>query len=51
MYFICHVTPQDHSHREEGGGGGWLSHFSERLYRRDLGHIGILGGNWHPRWG
>ena len=28
-----------------------LSHFSERSYRRDLGQIGILGGNWHFRWG
>ena len=24
---------------------------TERLYRRDLGQIGILGGNWHFRWG
>ena len=30
---------------------GWLSHFSECLYKRDLGQIGILGGNWHFRWG
>ena len=28
-----------------------MSHFSERSYRRDLGQIGILGGNWHCRWG
>ena len=28
-----------------GGGGGGLSHFSERLHNRDLGQIGILGGN------
>ena len=27
------------------------SHFSECLYRRDLGQIRILGGNWHFRWG
>ena len=26
---------------------GGLSHFSEGLYSRDLGQIGILGGNWH----
>ena len=31
-------------------GGGGLSHFSERLYRRDLGQIWILGGNWCFRW-
>ena len=24
---------------------------SERLYKRDLGQIGNLGGNWHFRWG
>ena len=29
---------------------GGLSHFSERSCRRDLGQIGILGGNWHFRW-
>ena len=29
----------------------WMSHFSERLYGRDLGQIGILGRNWHFRWG
>ena len=31
---------------------GVLSHFSEDLYSRDLGHIRILGGNWHfeCRW-
>ena len=34
-----------------GGGGGELNHFSERSYRRDLGQTGILGGNWHFRWG
>ena len=31
------------------GDGGWqgeLSHFSEHSYRRDLGQIGALGGNW-----
>ena len=28
-----------------GDGVGGLSHFSECLYRRDLGKIGILGGN------
>ena len=28
-----------------------LSHFSESLHRRDLGQIGILGGNWHFRRG
>ena len=28
-----------------------MSHFSERLYGRDLGQIGILGRNWHFRWG
>ena len=33
------------------GDGGGLSHFSERSYRRDFGQIGILGGNWHFRWG
>ena len=33
------------------GGGGRQSHFSERSYKRDLGEIGILGGNWHFRWG
>ena len=32
------------------GGGVMLSHFSERSNRRDLGQIGILGGNWHFRW-
>ena len=32
-------------------GEGELSHFSKRLYRRDLVQIGILGGNWHFRWG
>ena len=30
---------------------GGLSYFSERLYRRHLGQIGILGGNCHFRWG
>ena len=34
-----------------GWGGGGLSDFSEHLYKRDLGQIGILGGNWHFRWG
>ena len=34
-----------------GDGGRGLSHFSEHLYRRDLGQIGILGENWHFRWG
>ena len=29
----------------DGVKGGGLSHFSECLYRRDLGQIGILGGN------
>ena len=33
------------------GVGVGMSHFSECLYRRDLGQIGILGGNWHFRWG
>ena len=28
-----------------------LSHFSEHLYRRDLGQIGILGENQHFGWG
>ena len=32
-------------------GGGRLSHFSEHSYRKDLGQIGILGGNWPFRWG
>ena len=32
-------------------GDGGLSHFSERVYRRDLCQIVILGGNWHFRWG
>ena len=30
-------------------GGGGLS--SEHSYRRDVGQIEILGGNWHFRWG
>ena len=34
-----------------GGRGGGLSHFSEGLYWRDLGQIGIFGGNGHFRWG
>ena len=33
-----------------GDGGGGMSHFSECLYRRDLGQIEILGGNWHFKW-
>ena len=32
-------------------GVGGLSDFSESLYRRELGQTGILGGNWHFRWG
>ena len=27
------------------GGGGELSHFSEGLYSRNLGQIGVFGGN------
>ena len=34
-----------------GGRGGGLSHFSEGLYWRDLGQIGIFGRNEHFRWG
>ena len=34
-----------------GEGGGVLSPFSECLYRRALGQIGTLGGNWYFRWG
>ena len=34
-----------------GGKGGGASHFLERSYRRNLGQIGILSGNWHFRWG
>ena len=34
----------------EGGGRG-AEPFSERSYRRDLGQIRILGGNWHFSWG
>ena len=30
-------------------GEGEVSHFSEGLYRRDLGQFGILSGNWHFR--
>ena len=33
------------------GDRGGLSHFAERLYKRDLGQIGILGGNLNFRWG
>ena len=38
-------------HLGDGGKGGGLSHFSEGLYWRDLGQIGIFGGNGHFRWG
>ena len=31
--------------------GDGLRHFSEHLYRRDLGQIGIFGWNWHFWWG
>ena len=34
-----------------GWWGRGLSHFWECSYRRDLGQIGILGANWHFRWG
>ena len=35
----------------DGRGGRGLSHFSEHSYKRDLGQISILGGNWHFGWG
>ena len=38
-FIVCIPSPL-------GDGVGVFSHFSA-LYRRDLGHIGILGGNWH----
>ena len=47
---VC-TPPPTPLHDGGWGEGGGLSHFSERLYRRDLGQIGILGGNWHFRWG
>ena len=28
-----------------------LTHFSDCSYRRELGQVGILGGNWQFRWG
>ena len=28
-----------------------VSHFSEGFYSRDLGQVGVLGGNWHFVWG
>ena len=40
------------SHPHLGGGGGrCLSHFSEGLYKKDFSQTGILGRNWHFRWG
>ena len=34
-------------HSALGDGVEGLSHFTEVLYSSDLGHTGILGGNWH----
>ena len=50
-YFAIHYHSLHPSLPEWWGVGEWgLSHFSECLYRRDIGQIGILGGNWHFRW-
>ena len=44
-FIVCIPSPL-------GDGVGVLSPFSEGFYSRQLGHIGILGGNWHfeCRW-
>ena len=44
-YIVRTATP--HPPGWWGVGVGWLSHFSGVWYRRDLGQIGIFGGNWH----
>ena len=33
----------------QGDGEGRVEAFSEGLYRRDIGQIGVLGENWHSR--
>ena len=50
-FFVAKICCfQAHSlHTPTPLGDGGLSHFSECSYRRYLGQIGILGGNWHFR--
>ena len=50
-YYTVARTPPHPLPLLGNGGGGWLSHFSKHLYRRDLGQIRILGEKWHFRWG
>ena len=47
IYVIVWITPPGWW----GEGERRLTHFSERLYRRDKSQIRFLGGNWHCRWG
>ena len=44
VYFIF-WAPMLVCHCLRGDGGGGAEPFYERLYRRDLGQTGILGGN------
>ena len=44
---IFHTLPwvMEKKGGRHGGWGGVLDHFSKHLSRKDLGQIGILGGN------